>query len=94
MATHIDGAIRMGHLKTTIEIADPLLLEVRKVAAREGVTLRTLVERGLHHVVAQTKQRAPFKLRRASFRGKGLRSDLRDASWDRLRDVVYQDLGA
>jgi hypothetical protein len=94
MATHISAAIRMGRMKTTIEIADPLLHEVRKVAAREGVTLRTLVERGLHHVVAQTRQRAPFKLRRASFKGKGLSSDLRDASWDRRRDLVYQDRGA
>ena len=60
-------------MKTTIEIADPLLHEVRKVAAREGVTLRTLVERGLHHVVAQTKRRArsscgvPASRERAAF---------------------------
>jgi hypothetical protein len=84
----------MGHMKVSIEIADPLLHEVRKIAVREGVTLRTLVERCLHQVVAQTKRRAPFKLRRDSFKGKGLRPDLLDASWDRLRDLAYQDRGA
>ena len=34
-------------MKTTVAISDPLLREARELAAREGVTLRTLVERGL-----------------------------------------------
>jgi hypothetical protein len=81
-------------LKTTVEISDSLLREVRELAAREGVTLRTLVERGLHRVVAETKRCAPFKLRRASFRGKGLQTEFRGASWHTLRDVAYKDRGA
>jgi hypothetical protein len=83
----------MGHMKTTVEISDSLLREVRKVAAREGVTLRTLVERGLHRVVAETKPGVPFKLRRASFKGKGLNPELGEASWDRLRDLAYRGRG-
>lgn len=81
-------------MKTTVEIADPLLREARKIAAREGVTLRALVERGLHRVVAETRHGTPFKLRRASFRGKGLQQDLRDASWDKLRELAYKGRGA
>jgi hypothetical protein len=80
-------------MKTTVEISDSLLREVRRLAAREGVTLRTLVERGLHRVVAETTHRAPFKLRRASFRGKGRQQGLRDASWDQLRDLAYEGRG-
>ena len=56
-------------MKTAIEISDPLLREARKLAEREGVTLRALVERGLRSVVTETKAVAPFKLRRASFKG-------------------------
>ncbi|HXY99922.1 MAG TPA: hypothetical protein VEI03_07960 [Stellaceae bacterium] len=81
-------------MKTTIEISNPLLREVRKLAAREGVTFRTLVERGLRRVVAETKPGAPFKLRRASFKGRGLQADLHDATWDRLRDLAYEGRGA
>jgi len=81
-------------VKTTVEISDALLREVRELAAREGVTLRTLVERGLYHVVAATNREVPFKLRRASFAGKGRRAELREASWDRLRDLAYKDRGA
>jgi hypothetical protein len=80
-------------MKTTIEISDSLLREVRKVAAREGVTLRTLVERGLRRVVTDTKPKARFKLRRASFRGEGLRAELRDASWNNIRDLSYEGRG-
>jgi hypothetical protein len=81
-------------MKTTVEIPDSLFREVRRLAAREGVTLRALVERGLHRVVAETKSGAPFKLRRASFKGQGLQRELRGASWDRLRDRIYEDRGA
>lgn len=80
-------------MKTTIEISDPLLREARKLAEREGVTLRALVERGLRRVVIETRPAAPFKLRRASFKGKGLQAEARGASWDRLRDLAYEGRG-
>jgi hypothetical protein len=83
----------MDSVKTTVEISDPLLREVRKLAEREGVTLRTLVERGLHRVVAESTRKSPFKLRRASFKGKGRQADLADASWDKLRDLAYEGRG-
>ena len=81
-------------MKTTIEISDPLLREARKTAEREGVTLRALVERGPRRVVAETKAGAPFKLRQASFNGRGLQAELSDASWDKLRDLSYEGRGA
>jgi hypothetical protein len=81
-------------MKTAVEISGPLLREVRELAGREGLTLRTLMERGLHHVVAEIKGEAPFVLRRASSKGKGRRTEMRDASWGTLRDVIYKDRGA
>jgi hypothetical protein len=81
-------------MKTTIEISDPLLREARKLAERERVTLRALVERGLRRVVTETKPAAPFKLRHASFKGKGLQADMRGVSWGRLRDLAYEGRGA
>ncbi len=38
-------------------------------------------------MIAEARNGAPFKLRRASFKGKGLRPELRNASWDRLCDL-------
>jgi hypothetical protein len=77
-------------MKTTIEISDPLLRDARKVAQREGTTLRALVEQGLRQVVAAKKRRdTPFRLRDASFTGRGLRPELRNAGWERIRDRIY-----
>lgn len=80
-------------MKTTIEISDALLREARDVAAREGVTLRTLVERGLRRVVSDIPAEKTFKLRRASYKGRGLQAGLRDASWEGLRDASYEGRG-
>ena len=80
-------------MKTTVEISDSLLREVRELAAREGITLRTLVERGLHRVISDTQRDAPFKLRRASFKGKGRQAELSEASWETLRDTAYEGRG-
>ncbi len=81
-------------MKTTIEISDALLREARTVAAAEGITLRALVERGLHRVLADTKKSPPFKLRRASVKGEGLQPEFQDVSWDQIRDLSYQGRGS
>jgi hypothetical protein len=80
-------------MKTTLDISDPLLREAQRLAGRNGTTLRALVETGLRQVVADSKKRRRFRLRDASFKGRGLRPELRDADWDRLRDLIYQGRG-
>lgn len=82
-------------MKTTVEISDPLLHDVRRLAAREGVALRTLIERGLRLVVAEAegKPSTPFRLRDASFKGEGLHPDLEGASWAEIRHLIYEDRG-
>jgi hypothetical protein len=81
-------------MKTTVEISDSLLVEARRVAEREGLSLRAVIERGLHRVIDETRRGAPFTLRRASFAGQGLQAEFKDASWERLRDAAYRDRGA
>jgi hypothetical protein len=80
-------------MKTTLDLPDPLLREARKIAARERTTLRALVEQGLRRIVADRKSAHPFRLRKASFKGKGLVPELRDADWDTLRDLAYEGRG-
>jgi len=80
----------MAHVKTTLDISDPLLEEARKVAAREGMTLRALVEQGLRRILVEKKRKSAFRLRKASFGGRGLQPELRSAGWDQLRDLAYE----
>lgn len=81
-------------MKTTVEIADALLEDARRVAVREGTTLRALMEQGLRHVVAERRRRADaFRLRKASFKGHGLQPGVAGASWERIREMAYEARG-
>ena len=82
------------HMKTTIDVADDLLARARAVAARDGDTLRNLVEEGLRLALAareQTPKARAFSMR--TFGGKGARAGLTPefdgASWERIRDAAY-----
>jgi Arc/MetJ family transcription regulator len=81
-------------MKTTVEIADALLAAARQTAARENTTVRALVEDGLRKVLEQRGARAAFRLRKATFRGRGLRPEAAEQGWDRLRDITYEGRGA
>lgn len=80
-------------MKTTVQISDSLFEEVRKVAARERTSLKALMEEGLRKVVAERKRKGPFRLRKATFKGKGLQSHAAGASWERIREIAYEGRG-
>ena len=83
------------HMKTTVDISDALLSEARKVAAREGTTVRALIEDGLRRALeGRRKQGGSFRLRKASVRGKGLQPGVREGSWEHVRDLAYEGRGA
>jgi hypothetical protein len=81
-------------MKTTVEIPASLLEEARKLASREGTTVRALVEEGLRRIVAERKQAPVFRLRKASFKGGGLQPQAEGTSWERIRDMAYEGSGA
>jgi hypothetical protein len=80
-------------MKTTIDIADALLEEARLRAASDGTTLRALVETGLRVVLARGAAETPFRLRDASFRGRGVQPGIAEGDWDAVRDLGYEGRG-
>jgi hypothetical protein len=84
----------VSHMKTTIQIPDSLLKEVRKLAREENTTLKSLMEEGLRRIVSERRRRGRFKLRKSTFKGNGLRPELEGASWDRIRDLSYEGRGS
>jgi len=82
------------HMKTTIEISNAILTAAKAAAVREGTTVRALVEEGLRKVLAERKARPQFRLRKVSFRGRGLRPEIREGGWEALGDLAYEGRGA
>ena len=80
-------------MKTTVEIADALLQEAKRVAAAEETTLRELLEDGLRRSLDARKQKSSFRLRDASFKGKGLQPGVTPGTWERIRELIYEGRG-
>jgi hypothetical protein len=92
--THIYGMLSiLICMKTTVELPDSLLREAKRLALREGTTVKALIERGLRTVVKAQTSRPDFTLRRASFRGDGLVSGRTLRDWDAIRDAIYTERG-
>jgi len=81
-------------MKTTVELPDSLLREVKRMALRERTTVRALVERGLRTVMSGRRPAGRFVLRKASFRGDGLAAGASLRDWEGIRDLTYSERGA
>ena len=80
-------------MKTTVDISDNLLEEAKKLAAREGTSVRALIEQGLRQIIAARKRPGVFRLRKATFKGQGLQPGVSTATWDQIRDMAYEGRG-
>lgn len=81
-------------MKTTVNIADQIFRAAKRTAERERITLRALIEEGLRVVLAaRRRERQPFVLRDASFKGDGLQPGVDLGDWDRIRALTYEGRG-
>ena len=62
------------HMKTTIELSDPLFQSAKRLAQESQTTLRALIEEGLRRVLNEqtAKPKQAFKLKNTSVRGKAM----------------------
>jgi hypothetical protein len=80
-------------VKTTIELPEDLLERSKRLARKEGSTLRALIEEGLRLAIRAREQRPRKPFRLQTFGGDGLTAEFRDAGWERIRDEIYRDRG-
>ena len=81
-------------MKTTVEISDSLLEAARGEARRSRTTVRALIESGLRRVLDERNKSQLFRLRRATFKGRGLQPPLSEADWEAIRQRAYEGRGA
>jgi Arc/MetJ family transcription regulator len=78
-------------MKTTIDIADALMAEVKAAAAQDGRTVRSLVEEGLRRLLAERAVAPPTRtLRDATFTGNGMNPEFVIAPWDAFAKLIYE----
>jgi hypothetical protein len=74
-------------MKTTVDLPEALLAQAKKYATENGLTLQEVIEAGLRRVLDDARGRKPFRLRKASVSGKGLRPGM---DWPRIREEIYR----
>lgn len=82
-------------MKTTIEISDPLLAAAKRVAIKRNTTLRAVVEVALRRYLEATESGAQARprLRRCTFRGRGLQPGIAEGDWSTIRGLAYAGRG-
>ncbi len=82
-------------MKTTIDIPDQLLLQLKNMAAERKTTMKAIIESALRDVLARgRKPRKPHKLETRTFGGKGLQKGLSWDDWGTIRDMSYEGRGS
>ena len=80
-------------MRTTVDLPQSLLKEAKKLAANHKTTVKALIEEGLRRVIVEHQRSRMFSLRKATFKGEGLQSDMEGASWEALRERAYEGRG-
>jgi hypothetical protein len=81
-------------MKTTIDIADPLLKKAKREAASRGITLKALMEYSLRRTFAEKAEVEAYVFLPVTFKGDGLQPGLAEKGWDAVRDLIYEGRGA
>jgi hypothetical protein len=81
-------------MKTTVNVANGLYEEARRVAEEEGVPLKELIEAGLRHEVERRSRPAkPFRLRDASVGGEGPQPGVDISDRETWHPLIYGGRG-
>ena len=77
------------HMKTTIEISDDLMARSRRLMKRQGGTFRALLEEGLALALKARAGRTGTAITPVTFAGTGLQEQMRERTWEQVRDTIY-----
>jgi hypothetical protein len=81
-------------MKTTVDIADPLLMQAKRLASKRGTTLKALMEQGLRQVIADKAQATPYEFVPVTDNMPVAPGSYAEMTWDQMLDVMYEGRGA
>ncbi|MFN7936388.1 MAG: hypothetical protein U0R19_23875 [Bryobacteraceae bacterium] len=78
-------------MKTTIELPDSLLRDLKQHAAKQGVPMRVIVERSIRLAISSDPpQKKKFRLKTITTKGQGLACE---DNWTAIRSLIYEGHG-
>jgi Arc/MetJ family transcription regulator len=82
-------------MKTTVEISDPLFAAAKRAASERNTTFRTIVEAALRRYLETSGggNHTRPRLRRCTFRGRGLQPGISESDWSTIRERAYEGRG-
>lgn len=81
----------LRHMRTTLELPDPLFKRAQRLARARGVPFRALVAEALQKLLTAQVPATQFKLADTTFGGDGLVDGLHDLQWERISSLVYDE---
>ncbi|MEO6699907.1 MAG: DUF2191 domain-containing protein [Jatrophihabitantaceae bacterium] len=76
-------------MKTSFDLSEPLLSEVKALAKARGTTTRSLVEQALQRLLDEAAEPTEFVLADGSFGSGGFTPEFANATWEQIRDESY-----
>ena len=83
----------LSHMRTTLDLPDPLFRQAKKLAREREISFRALVTEALRRVIAEKAPRGRFKLADHAYGRGGLVDGLSWTDWEQIRDLVYEGHG-
>lgn len=78
--------------KTTVDIADAVLAEARRLAEHRGTSLRSVIEAALRRELERARTEQPYEPEDCSYGEGGLTAEAEAAGgWSALRELAYDD---
>lgn len=83
----------LSHMRTTLDLPDPLFRQAKKLARDRKIPFRALVAEALRRVVTEQAPRRRFKLADGSTGRGGLVEGLSWGDWEQIRELSYEGHG-
>ncbi len=81
-------------MKTTIELSDTLMRELKQRARANHSSMREMMESALRLYLDQLKEpREQFTFHNHSFKGNGVCEGIEEGSWEQIRGMIYEGRG-
>ena len=81
-------------MKTTAELDDVLISQIKQLAREKGTTMKELMEAALRlYLDKQKKSEKQFRFINHSFKGNGVCDGVEEGAWEKIRSTIYEGRG-